>query len=1373
MFQAKKWSWKRVAANLLLVPVLAGGSVAVVHAQLGKGSGIGGTAKTTMPMTGTAASKPASAQTTTVTTSADPKQLLREGRRALDEGRFADAQDFAQAAERSNPSGKWGLFDDTPNALRKDIQAAKARADKKKAAELVKEAKALAAKKTATEAEYAHNLDTALQLARQADRLHGPYSSWDWSDRADKLIKELEAARAKLKVPAQPTGPNSSAVASTPTAPAAALSSPKGGNPNSSAVSGNKMPGPSSANTGTNDPKKATALKLLAEGRTLAERGDLVGAKAKFLEADKLGASFSATEFNPGFALQDLRARGAEMMDRSVRDAQAAIAAKNYAQAHQILHRAAEMASGLGLYLQPVTEAKAALYLASGGQFGAPSPSGITSAGGPEHLIPANPVGSTTPALPPGTATVYGKKPETAPTDGTATARQLLNQAAYEFQKGEFDIAEKLAQQAHNQGLQEEARALLNSIDAEKFRHKQRSAVNAIATAKAALEKKDYERAFNVLILIEPKLLPAEAQASHTQMLAACKAELDKARKTDVIAVGGQQPSDGGPLPPAAKDPPGTAQVNPSSPPSQTADTLRSLQVQKLHAEGLEVQEKAQKAFGRGETDLAMQLLIDYAQRVRASGLPAGTVNQLLRSVEGRLETFRMLKGQADAIARQNKDKREARELINNRGVAEEERKRDVAQLVRQFHDLMKKSDYAAAERVALQAKQLDPDDPAVSALYEMAKMTKRIKEAERDKAAKESFFLEGLNDNDRMGPYVSTDNPVAIKLEAMERIRRRGSLDDAYLKTRSQAEYEIEMRLQKPISVDFHQTPLDQAIENLKTLTNLPLQFDRRSMAEEQISEVQPITVNPGTPVAAKNILAFILEQAGLGYVIEHDMVKITTLKKAKGRMVTKVFSVADLVTPVPNFALPDYANLAKALRNPMHDAIHNASSPYTPRGGLGGGVPVNSPLVGELATTPAVHMPGLRQGGTLQANPVGDSANVTEANNTKHEQLIKLITSMVRPHSWDAHGGPGKLQYFEIGHALVVNQTADVISEIQDLLEALRRLQDLAVAVEVRIVSLSEAFFERMGLDFSVNIKTNTTKFEPALTSGIFRPEPFINDINHTGVTVGLTPAGTFTPDLDVPIRATSFQRAIPGFGGFPNQPGDQGGIALGLAFLNDIQVYTLLEMAQGDRRFNIMQAPKLTLFNGQTSTLAVSDLQFFLASITVTQVNGQLVFIPNNTPLPVGVNITIQTVVSADRRFVRLNLPVTFTTNFSANVPLFPFTTFIIPVFEGGSQGQPVPFTQFLQQPGFTTVNIQTTVVCPDGGTVLLGGLKTLSENRNEFGPPFLSKIPYINRLFKNVGVGRESAHVMIMVTPRIIINSEEEIFQTEGRLPGEAR
>ena len=67
-------------------------------------------------------------------------------------------------------------------------------------------------------------------------------------------------------------------------------------------------------------------------------------------------------------------------------------------------------------------------------------------------------------------------------------------------------------------------------------------------------------------------------------------------------------------------------------------------------------------------------------------------------------------------------------------------------------------------------------------------------------------------------------------------------------------------------------------------------------------------------------------------------------------------------------------------------------------------------------------------------------------------------------------------------------------------------------------------------------------------------------------------------------------------------------------------------------------------------------------------------------------------------------------------------------------------------------------------PDGGTVLLGGIKIMSEGRNEAGPPILSKIPYLDRLFRNVGLGRDAQSLMIMVTPRIIINEEEELIYT---------
>jgi type II secretory pathway component GspD/PulD (secretin) len=384
-----------------------------------------------------------------------------------------------------------------------------------------------------------------------------------------------------------------------------------------------------------------------------------------------------------------------------------------------------------------------------------------------------------------------------------------------------------------------------------------------------------------------------------------------------------------------------------------------------------------------------------------------------------------------------------------------------------------------------------------------------------------------------------------------------------------------------------------------------------------------------------------------------------------------------------------------------------------------------------------------------------------------TTEDQLIRLITSTVAPQSWDSMGGQGNINYYPLGMALVINQTPDIQEQIADLLAALRRLQDQEVSIEMRFISVAESFYERIGVDFNVSIENNhmNAKFGPQLTSGQFQPAGFINTFNPSRFVSGITPAGTLTSDLSIPLPVSSFGMAVPPFGAFPNIPGADGGISLGLAFLSEIQVFLFMEAAQGDERTNVLQAPKLTMSNGQTSTVAVVDQQFFVTNVTVIQQGGQLAFLPNNTSFPTGVTMTLNAAISADRRFVRISFAgVTLTNLASANVPLFPIVTPIIPLFEGGFQANPVLFTQFLQQPVLNQVTVTTTATIPDGGTVVLGGLKRMSEGRNEFGPPVLSKIPYLNRLFRNQAFGKETESLLIMVTPRIIINEEEERLQT---------
>ena len=90
-------------------------------------------------------------------------------------------------------------------------------------------------------------------------------------------------------------------------------------------------------------------------------------------------------------------------------------------------------------------------------------------------------------------------------------------------------------------------------------------------------------------------------------------------------------------------------------------------------------------------------------------------------------------------------------------------------------------------------------------------------------------------------------------------------------------------------------------------------------------------------------------------------------------------------------------------------------------------------------------------------------------------------------------------------------------------------------------------------------------------------------------------------------------------------------------------------------------------------------------------------------------------------------------------------------------------PTAFTQLLQSPSISRLALDGAFTVPDGGTALIGGWRREHEVRVENGLPMLSEIPYLNRLFKNAGYHRETECVLMMVTPRIIIEEEKRRFK----------
>ena len=791
-------------------------------------------------------------------------------------------------------------------------------------------------------------------------------------------------------------------------------------------------------------------------------------------------------------------------------------------------------------------------------------------------------------------------------------------------------------------------------------------------------------------------------------------------------------------------------------------EAMQEVRFQQLRSEGLKVQKEATDRFGKGDTDEAIDMLKAFVAKVKATQLDPAKQSLLNRQVETRVAQLSMMKHQQDVLTGEDRAKETFRREMTQEALQDAKKKEEIAKLMKQFNQLMDDHKFREAERMALMAKELDPDNPALIAAASVSKMRNRQEVWDAIKKNKEEFNLQAGDEPHDFGPYVSPRNPVSIDPEVM---RSNNANRPSYLRgldsgrPRTEKEREIELKLNRNIDINFSGTSLRQAIDDIRTRSGINMTISG-AVEEEGISLDRPVSEKL-TDIPLKSAMEIILKKAQLAYVIEDNVLKVTTKKEARGRLRQITMLVADLVVPVADSNPSQTSNLSKMLEHHLSTTTgrpegSKAASPFTSTAGMESGV-------GSAG-----------QGGRLenQQKANGDMV-VLASKKTGEDVLIKLITNTIKPDTWANAGGSGTIEYYPLGLALIINQTPDVIEEVARLLESLRQLQDLEVSVEVRLITLSETFFERIGIDLSFNIQTDNVDLRRVIPQPAPGPingtNPFIIPRSPNAGIVGLTPAGSFTNDLDIPIRSTSFGYSIPPFGGFPNSIGANGGLGLGLAFLNDIQVFMFMEAAQGDRRTNIMQAPKLTMFNGQNGSITIQDNQFFVTGVNVAEVNGQVFFSPQNIPFPIGLTMNIQPVVSADRRFVRMNVVINFTQIpiASATVPLFPVTTIITPTFLGsGITGiaNPVAFTQFIQQPKFSTINFQTTVAVPDGGTVLLGGLKTLSEGRNEFGPPVLSKIPYVNRFFKNVGYGREAESLMVMITPRIIINREEQEKQT---------
>lgn len=819
---------------------------------------------------------------------------------------------------------------------------------------------------------------------------------------------------------------------------------------------------------------------------------------------------------------------------------------------------------------------------------------------------------------------------------------------------------------------------------------------------------------------------------------------------------------------------PGAEQVPAADDATQEMRLLRSRLMSEITAEI--AQAEAQRA---DEPQMVAERLQALRGRVSQADLDGATRKQMLMIVDRAITTHQMFMVQNKAAIDQNMKNRQINEQVSLEQEQTYKIDQQIASLVETYNDLMDEGRYAEAEVVAKNVGVLSPNSQIATLLYQNARMAKRDAEFRGIRDQKADNFTDLMNAVERANIVPLEEQPMmfADLKEWNSLTERRNRLNRAEQDGLSPAAVAIYEKLKQTVQIDFKNRPLSEVGKVLSDMTGIMIHIDPTGLASEGLQPDVPINLSTGSQLLTlRTALSLMLSQHNLSYRVQDEVLIITSARNTAEANYPKTYSVKDLVIPIPNFVTDYNSGMGGALRA-AYESLGSglaAKTMVNPNVAhlAGGNMDANGNVLGQVMPGGVGGLPGGGAGGGMGGlfpwnnnGPVsGSNPGFMQAGNVpiqsgpapaKYDELISLIQQTIDPDSWMSNGGSSTITPFAGNLSLVVSAPQTTHEKLADLLASLRRLQDLQVTIEVRFVTLNDNFFERMGVDFDFKIDDNN--------------RGPINDDQGRSVTVGMqqnfASALVPTADLDLTFTQDNFT-VTPPFGGPPTNAAN-----FGFAILSDIEMFFFLTAAQGDTRTSVLQAPRVTMFDGQQASINdVVQRPFVVSLIPVVgdfAVGQQPVIVVINE----GTTLNVGAVVSQDKRFVRLTLNPTFsridrvetftfqgtTSSNNGTSVVDPNTGLPTPTRD---QQQSVVTGTTVQQPVLATTNVSTTVSVPDGGTILLGGIKRMSEGRTERGVPILSKIPYVNRLFKNTAIGRVTSTLMMTVTPRIIIQEEEE-------------
>ncbi len=370
---------------------------------------------------------------------------------------------------------------------------------------------------------------------------------------------------------------------------------------------------------------------------------------------------------------------------------------------------------------------------------------------------------------------------------------------------------------------------------------------------------------------------------------------------------------------------------------------------------------------------------------------------------------------------------------------------------------------------------------------------------------------------------------------------------------------------------------------------------------------------------------------------------------------------------------------------------------------------------------------------------------------------ELADLVTTLKEatdPKYWETDGVGITAE--ESG-LLSVKASPSMQDQVVGVLRDMRRFQTPIVTVDSKFLTISRNFLQEIGVDFrglGGSGQKGTIATLDDLTNGLDDNTSRGLDNGGTGDPAANPLSGAFYTDGgDGDIRGRTENFFTSGLGKVLSPTG---GLTAGWTLIDDTEINMILRAVEKRQDGELVNSQILSVVNKGRGHVAVINQTAYIRDFDVEVAQAAFIADPKVDVIQDGIVLDVQPVILNDRKYIILNLNPTVA---ELQRPIATFTTSLA--------GSTLPVT--LQLPNLTVTNFSTTVKVPDGGTVLLGGLRQVLTKERRAEIPLLSQLPLISFLFKQEGSVDENRSLMVMVRAQITDIVQDQSSGANGMTP----